>query len=485
MLVAKAFSLTMFYLQRLSVHDGHVRVRPIRPRFMLWAITLLLCTAKPVVAQDWIYSVRQGDTLWDLCLTYTHIKNCWLKIGPYNAVDYPRSLAPGTRIRFPVAWLKAQPAEVEIIYISGSVQVTKGSTAPSLPAQSPQPAKQGDKLTMGTQIQTGEASTASLKFGDGSVLVLEPSSHIVLDTLSQHGNTGMVDTRINLLQGSAKSQVKKHTPGARFRVSTPSAVAAVRGTNFRISTSSDVMLGEVFEGAVDVSSSESKAGVIVAQAYGIKAEKGRPLSKPRQLLNAPALISPQAHQALPFKLKWQPMPDADHYKVELLASGTDEKVLSRIVSAQTAVEISAADPGCFTLRVSAIDSIGLQGMPTQHDVCGTYPPEPVTLSINPADPTATAPAPVQLTWTASAGVNQYLVEVSGSAKFNSVLHRYTTENTHFTLTDTLPDTVYIRVSAIAEYGVTGESSNSVKQSEKDNTLLGMGLFTLAALLILL
>lgn len=486
MLVAKTFSLTMFYVRRLNVHFSRARISLLHPRHILWAITFLLFTAKPVVAQDWIYTVRQGDTLWDLCLTYTDIKNCWQKIGPYNDVEYPRSLAPGTRVRFPVAWLKTKPVDVEIIYVSGNVQVTTESTMTTTPSpkQPAQTAKSGDRLAMGSHIQTGEASTASLKFADGSVLVLEPNSHIVLDTLSQHGNGGMVDTRVNLLQGTAKSQVKKHTPSSRFRVSTPSAVAAVRGTDFRISTSDDVMLGEVFEGAVDVSNPASKTGVIVAQAYGIKAEKGRPISEPKQLLNAPVLITPQTNQALPFTLEWQPIASADHYKVELLATGSDEKVLSSNVTTQTTHEVTATDSGCYRLRVSAIDTIGLQGMPTQHDVCGTYPPEAAILSFTPAD-SASSPTPLQLSWSEVAGAKQYLVEVSDTAKFNAILHTYTTENTLFTVTDTLPETVYVRVTTIAEYGVTGQPSNSIQQGEKSYTALALGLFTLSMLLMFL
>src|SRR5690606_35243695 len=97
-------------------------------------------------AEDWVYTVRKGDTLWDLCIEYTIEKNCWLTIGPYNQVDFPPSLAPGTRIRFPAAWLKNQPVKVEILYFSGEVLVKES-------AQNLQPAREGMHLGIGAQLQ--------------------------------------------------------------------------------------------------------------------------------------------------------------------------------------------------------------------------------------------------------------------------------------------------------------------------------------------
>lgn len=442
------------------------------------AIALMLgLGSASVSAEDWVYTVRANDTLWHLCLKYTTQKGCWQKIGPYNGVDYPRSLAPGTRIRFPVAWLKAQPIGVELIYVAGEVRVRETSEGD----QTTRIAALGDTLSMGNEIETGADSSASLRFADGAVMVLEENSHIQLDSLSQHGNTGMVDSRINLLRGAAKTKVPKREPRSQFRVSTPSAVAAVRGTDFRVSANGNdgaaSMLGEVYEGNVDVDNSAADA-VMVARGYGIKAEKGQPLMQPTALLPAPEWRDLNPSQALPITLTWHPLAGAQGYKISILEYSEEEKVIGSGSTTDNELTLPITENGCYKVRLSARDKLGLQGMPAQQNICAALAPSAVTVSAN------SSKKLTHIRWTAAEGAVAYQLEVSRSPSFDKLLRNETVAATELDLAGRLPGKFYVRVRPLAEYQVAGNYSEPVEVKTRDTALIMWVLGSLLTMLLL-
>ena len=66
--------------------------------------------------QYWIYTVRPGDTIWDLtekhCTDVLH----WKRIQRLNNLpDVPaRGVLPGTRLKFPIDILKHQPVSASV-----------------------------------------------------------------------------------------------------------------------------------------------------------------------------------------------------------------------------------------------------------------------------------------------------------------------------------------------------------------------------------
>ena len=326
-------------------------------------------------AEDWVYTVRAGDTLWGLCIEYTTVQNCWQKIGAYNNVEYPRSLAPGTRIKFPVAWLKNQPAAVELVYIHGSVSVLSqfGSADPVARA-----GVTGETLSMGAVVVTGENSSATLKFADGAILVLESDSKVVLDSLSQNGEAGMVDSKIRLLQGSSSAKVPVREPRSRFSITSPSAVAAVRGTDFRVTTlgsESPVMRGSVYEGSIVVVGHGDDAAVPVETGFGVMAEQGKPVGQPLELLSEPTFTTAPDAQFYPLKIDWGNIDGAEHYVVEVLADSSDAKLIQLHKSEDSEVIVPMDEPACYRIRVSGVDKKLFKGMPGEIKLCGQPRPE--------------------------------------------------------------------------------------------------------------
>jgi ferric-dicitrate binding protein FerR (iron transport regulator) len=92
----------------------------------------------------------------------------------------------------------------------------------------------GEAVTMGERLSTGSSGSASLTLKDGTVLSLGPNTTLDLNqfqfnTTTQEGSFGL-----NLIQGTLRvitGLLAKVNP-ERFRITTPTAVVGVRGTDF-------------------------------------------------------------------------------------------------------------------------------------------------------------------------------------------------------------------------------------------------------------
>lgn len=349
--------------------------------FILFLVSFLL--VQPSSAADWQYTMRPGDTLWTLCEHYSKEPGCWQKLGPLNNIDRDRQIPPGTRIRIPVDWLKVPAASVNIVFTQGDVRY-------QLPGEEEQAALIGVKLTMGAILKTGEGSV-SLLFADGSSMVLEPYSHLELDTLSNFELNGMVDSTVRLNQGTVKTRVIKREPRSHFRTITPSAVAAVRGTEYRVNAvpnkpekkQSASTRVEVYRGLVDVSADDVMYPV--PASFGIVAKQGEVLQAPVKLLEKPIFINFDAQQTKVLDatgaivasafFEWQSVPQASEYQLSILASqqGKEhtEKLLKRYRLESTDVTLNELEAGCYQVSLRAVDSLGLEGLAAQQPFCLT------------------------------------------------------------------------------------------------------------------
>ncbi|MFT6265693.1 MAG: hypothetical protein ACJAWS_001843, partial [Oleiphilaceae bacterium] len=214
---------------------------------ILFSILLCIVWVKPVSAADWLYSIRPGDTLWSICQQYAKEPGCWQKLGPLNNIDRNRSIPPGTRIRMPATWLKVPAASAIIVFTQGDVTYQHLGEVETI-------AKKGVKLPIGSQLIT-EQGTVTIVFADGSSMSLEPGSHLELDTLSSFELNGMVDSTVRLKRGTVKTRVIKRKPRSQFRTITPSAVASVRGTEYRVNVVTEISNAK--EGSGEISTNKA------------------------------------------------------------------------------------------------------------------------------------------------------------------------------------------------------------------------------------
>ncbi len=122
----------------------------------------------------------------------------------------------------------------------GEVMIVAGNTE--------KPATVGDVLITGDGIRTGADSIADVLYGSEGIIRIQPDSNILLSSLMDPA-TG--DSQLDMPQGKMYVTLSKLKKGD-FRVKTPTAVASVRGTSFRITADEKASRLDVVTGAVRI-----------------------------------------------------------------------------------------------------------------------------------------------------------------------------------------------------------------------------------------
>lgn len=122
----------------------------------------------------------------------------------------------------------------EVILARAPVErVAKGQTAA-------QPLHKGARLSEGDRIRTGKGGAAEVVLGDGSLVRVGELSDLEIDKLDVDAANQPTTSRFNLAAGQARAWVARQvvakvgTGAGRFAVQSPTAVAAVRQTDFAL-----------------------------------------------------------------------------------------------------------------------------------------------------------------------------------------------------------------------------------------------------------
>jgi hypothetical protein len=322
-------------------------------------LLLLLGFSSAANAEEeyWEYTFRPGDTIWNIAKQHTNSVNNWSTIQKLNniAMGPDRQILPGTRIRIPVSMLKQQPVPAIVIAFQGNASLLR--------ANGEQPDLEiGAKLFSGDKVITADKDTVRLQFADESELLILPHSEVIMDKLSYHKKTGMVDTRMRLQRGNVNSWVEKLKPDSRFQIQTPSAITAVRGTQYRLSSddSGQISRTEVTEGVVGVSVGDVTKQV--EHGFGLVVEKGKPLTDPVKLLDAPQISDNQTRLAGSISINWPAVDGAVAYHYQLARDkGFNQMFISK-TTREPKIQLSQLAPGTVFVRVLALDSHQLQGL---------------------------------------------------------------------------------------------------------------------------
>ena len=192
---------------------------------------------------DWHYTIRPSDKLPDVAKRLLKPQYTWTSIAHYNHIKDIEDLQVGSIIKVPISWLKYQPQPAKIESYTGVALIKRRQETRYAPIENLAHLYVGDELL----TRQGEIKVS---FADGTDLRLDAFSHLIFNKLSSFEEVGMVDTRMRLSRGGLRTQVKPLTKGSRYEISTPSAVAAVRGTDFRLRTNLSGTTLEVLEGIV-------------------------------------------------------------------------------------------------------------------------------------------------------------------------------------------------------------------------------------------
>lgn len=320
------------------------------------------------------YVTVAGDTLYAVAQRYLTDTRGWRVLASLNHVNAPRRLPAGMSLRLPLSLLRRDVMPASVIAMSGLVTLRSLGGVSGMGEAPAVPLRLGRTVGENDSVSTGADGFATLELADGSYVSLTPNSSIVLSILRKMVLTGIDDRVIELKKGEVSNEVTHaKQPGDRFEVRTPSIVAGVRGTHFRVNVTPSMTAVEVLDGKValgatpDVTHGQPDRSVrdsqFVAAGQGSATPNGSAIGQPQPLLPAPQLMDPakvQSARLVTFNVS--PAMGAKSYRVQI---ARDADLLDLIrdarVEAPTATFSDVPD-GTYFVRVSAIDADGLEGL---------------------------------------------------------------------------------------------------------------------------
>jgi len=381
------------------------------------ALVLLVAAIAPAQAQDWIYSVRPGDNLWNLSEKYLPHTGYTRRLQAHNQIEDPYHIPPGSSLRIPVAWMRATPTDATVINVHGEISFTTTDGA------QPQSLAAGTSLSTGARIFTGADSNATVEFHDGSRLVVQSDSELRLDELRAYADSGMLISRTRLQQGRSESRVQPaRGPGSRFEIRTPAAVTAVRGTDYRVSAddAGQSSRAEVLGGKVAVSSGHRTR--LVPAGFGtVVAAAGKPPLPPVRLLPAPDLGAlPPLLERVPIDFALPPVAGASGYRVQVAANAELSPLLFDRTFPSPLIRGIELPDGEYLLRARAVDERGLEGLNAQRRFTLNARPEP-PFPIQPAADAGVLEQQPVFAWSSQASASAYHFQLARDAAFGTVL----------------------------------------------------------------
>jgi hypothetical protein len=364
---------------------------------------------------EWNYVVTPRDTLIGLVNRLMKPPATWQKLQELNRLPNPQSLKPGSVVRLPVAWLKSTAAVATVAVAQGVVSVRRGTARLASTAV-------GTEVLPGDVVETGAQSTLTLRFVDGSSVVVAPQSKVMIENLLVYGKSGITETRLRIEEGGLDSSVKPKTlvSSSRYVVTTPVFNLGVRGTEFRarFDPNSKVAFSEVLSGGVAAQGAKSQ--VPIGAGFGTLALINTDPKPPIKLLDAPLLrgIGKTASR-VPVDLSWEAEKDASGYRAQVFTDRSFSRQVVEGVFTQPVAHWLTLPDGAYVLRVRSIDADGLEGASTASDF---------VLKARPEAPFASAPADAArlvgnnalLKWSEPPEALSYRLQVSSQADFSQL-----------------------------------------------------------------
>jgi len=304
------------------------------------------------------YQVRQGDTLYALAEKYLIRPGDYRAVQRANRVRNPRRLVIGSDLAIPVEWLRTEPIEAVVETLSGEATVTTQGRISAL--------AKGAVLRQGDTVATQANAFVRLALPDATHMTLPSQSRLRIEALHRVLLTGAVVRGFALEKGRSESVVTPmKQPQDRFVVRTPLSIAAVRGTEFRVSFDEGEQRAGVgvLDGAVGVAPPAGGDGAVVQKSFGVSADRDG-VSQPRPLLPAPVLKdSSNIQQAPAISLELEPVEGAQAYRAQLAADAGLLNPIAETLSDQPRLSFPELAEGQWFVKLTAIDSGGLEGAP--------------------------------------------------------------------------------------------------------------------------
>lgn len=385
---------------------------------LLFACGLVSAAALAAEPEPILFTVQRGDTLIGLSQRVFVSERAWREVARLNRLPDPNRIVPGQVLRVPPALMRAAAAPVRVVSATGEV---RGAGTPWVA---------GAELREGDRIGTGANASAVLEWADGTRMRLSPSSLAEVIESRRYGpadEPGRLERwfagTMRLLRGSVEVIASKLPRAKPLEVHTPTAVAGVRGTEYRVHHRDERGArsgSEVLDGALRFERLDRSTGAELARGFGASLEAGATAPSVAALAPAPDLSAmpprferPLVRFALPAEL--------GAVRVQVAADPAFERIVDDLrVEAGSDVRIAGLADGPWQLRARRVDARGIEG----YDASATFTlkarPEPPV----PGRPRADAKQPigaVEFAWLPNVEAASARLEVARDEGFQDIV----------------------------------------------------------------
>jgi len=412
--------------------------------------------SKPVENPEsvWAYTVNQKDSFERIYQKYLSKRANIEALSKYNHHALKKCLQPGQVINIPVEMLKKIQTNAQVLLVYGDVN------AISAPSGDTRKLKKGDLLTQGDSLTTGKNSLAKLLFADGSNIDIQPNSNLIIHESYKYAGKETFVTNLKLLKGRTEvSANPDQVLGNTLQIQTPSAVAAVRGTQFRVGAEDNIALQETLEGKVAFSAIGQE--VLLAKGYGSVAEKDKAPLPPIQLPCAPNVSAlPKLLETNPAEFTLTPQQDVVAWVGQLALDVDFTQILNEQTTSSGKLLFADLADGQYYLKLRAQDQHGLQSLDATHSFNVKFrPPEPVLELFEPLDGAEIPLAPTDLSWTPMPAANSYIIQIARDIDFADIVFERHASNSKLTINQSFGAGEYYWRAAVLSNGKPQKFSN--------------------------
>ncbi len=400
------------------------------PTLLLAGATLASVTPKQPAKQAsaaeriYVHQVIKNETFSKLAQTFLTNRKDYSTLQKYNPSLNPTLIPVGSKVRIPIAAMRADVAAPTVLAVSGEAKMNGEAL------------KVGQRVNERDKLATGDNGFITIKLADGSTLNVQSKSAVEIERARLLANTTVTESVLKLQSGRVESTVAKQHNAARYEIRTPTANMGVRGTVFRAAAGANgKSINEVLEGNVAVAGAKTELsqGLSINAGFGTIVLQDMLPSPPAKLLPPPMLVDFVDTQRRPeLAFAFAPVAGASGYRALVATDSQFLKPVSEAVSATPSIRLADLPDGALFLQVRAIDKDGLEGMNSV---------KPLTVSARPFAPLMAMPlaasrltsGTVEFKWTkrqallsaanadAENYANQYRLQVATDAKFSQIV----------------------------------------------------------------
>ncbi|PUE07100.1 hypothetical protein B9Z51_14575 [Limnohabitans sp. T6-5] len=319
------------------------------------------------------YKIKPGDTLRAFVAQYIFGDDGLALVTKINQMDNPNKVQVGKVIKLPRERIKFRPSTATVSRLNCTGVTLLGG-------DSPVTVSAGMSLTEGAVVRVPPGCQFGLTLEDASTVSMLSGAVIQLKTLRVNVLEPSPDIQIELLEGRIFVDVpRKRLDGdAPFRVKTPTSVAGVRGTQFRVG----------FDAADRHSQVEVAFGMVGAKGHDETEEKRAAGNQGVPVLPTGKSLPVETLPKSPMFKKFSFVPSAQAVQDVLLEFEVDPQTHKMaLVKAQDVAfslaqneikllkpEVVLADLGnkAVFYQVAAITETGLYGATADYAVCRGY-----------------------------------------------------------------------------------------------------------------